>query len=149
MSCDNPESLGRLIYHTAQEIKNFAERMLKPYELTFEQFHLLKLLSLDSGMSQREMGELSSKTPGNVTRILDRLESKKLVLRRSSEQDRRTTFVFLTDQGNSLKADVFATFETFSTELTKGISNKDMESARKALRKIGENIEHMTLQVQS
>ena len=55
MSCSNPESLGRLIYLTAQEVKNFAEKLLKPYDLTLEQFHLLNHMSLDSGMSNDKM----------------------------------------------------------------------------------------------
>ena len=63
MKCTDTEPLGRLIYLTAQEIKNFAEKLLKPYDLTLEQFHLLKHMSPDSGMSQRQLGDLVNKTP--------------------------------------------------------------------------------------
>ena len=149
MSCSNPESLGRLIYLTAQDIKNFAEKLLKPYELTLEQFHLLKQLSPDSGMSQRELGELANKTPANITRILDRLELKKLIQRRSSTKDRRTTLVFLSEQGDALRMKVFATFESFSSQLTKGISENEQEQTRKILNTIAKNIETMSQQVQS
>ena len=46
--CDE-ESLGRLIYLTAQDMRNFAEKILSPFDLTIEQFHLLKTLSCDKG----------------------------------------------------------------------------------------------------
>lgn len=148
MSCDNPESLGRMIYHTAQEIKNFAEKMLKPYELTLEQFHLLKHMSVDSGMSQRELGDKSNKTPANITRILDRLELKKLITRQSNEKDRRTTHVLLTSEGDVLKLKVIASFESFSSQLTKGLSKQRQEETKKVLETIVKNLEIMSLSSQ-
>ena len=147
MSCNNPESLGRLIYLTAQEIKNYAEKVLKPYDLTLEQFHLLKQMSLDSGMSQRELGELTNKTPANITRILDRLELKNLVVRKSSEKDRRATHVFLTQNGDMLVREVFAILESFSSKLKEGVSSKDQEITRNVLGMIDTNIKTMSQQI--
>ncbi len=144
MECNDNESLGRLIYLTAQEIKNFAEKLLKPYDLTLEQFHLLKQMSPDSGMSQRELGNLVNKTPANITRILDRLEQKNLILRHSNPKDRRVSHVFLTAQGSELIKEVFAIFETFSSQLTQGTSEKEQRIAKDILNKIGDNINLMT-----
>ena len=144
MRCDNTESLGRLIYLTAQEIKNFAEKLLKPYDVTLEQFHLLKHMSPDSGMSQRELGELVNKTPANITRILDRLELKNLIARRNSPADRRASQVFLTDQGQDMVQEVFAIFESFSNQLTQGTSEKKQQKTREVLIRIGHNIKTMS-----
>ena len=144
MKCTDTEPLGRLIYLTAQEIKNFAEKLLKPYDLTLEQFHLLKHMSPDSGMSQRQLGDLVNKTPANITRILDRLEQKNLVIRRSNPEDRRGTHVFLTTQGSGLIEEVFAIFESFSSQLTQGTTEKEQLIAKNVLNKIGRNIKSMT-----
>ena len=144
MRCDNTESLGRLIYLTAQEIKNFAEKLLKPYDVTLEQFHLLKNMSPDSGMSQRELGELVNKTPANITRILDRLELKNLIARRNSPADRRASQVFLTNQGQDMVQEVFAIFESFSNQLTQGTSEKKQQKTREVLIRIGHNIKTMS-----
>jgi DNA-binding MarR family transcriptional regulator len=91
----NEESLGRHIYITAQEMRNFAERLLKPYELTLEQFHLLKNMSLVDGLTQRQICNLTSKTPANMSRMLDRMESKSLVARRVNPVDRRASLVIV------------------------------------------------------
>ena len=144
MRCDNNESLGRQIYLAAQEIKNFAEKLLKPYELTIEQFHILKQLSQDSGLTQSELGGMVNKTPANITRILDRLEAKNLVVRQNSKKDRRATFVFLTDHGNTLIDEVFTTFESFSAQLTQGISSGDQQKTGEILDTIGSNIKNMS-----
>lgn len=144
MSCDHNESLGRLIYVTAQDIKNFAEKILKPCGLTLEQFHLLKNMSGDSGMSQRELGELVNKTPANITRILDRLEAKSFVMRCDSPEDRRASVVKLTTEGQSLVREVFGIFESFSSNLTKGITEKEQRVTREVLGKLSQNLHLMS-----
>lgn len=143
MQCEKGEPLGRQIYLTAQEIKNYAEKILNPHGLTLEQFQLLKHMQPQTGMSQRQLGELADKSPANITRILDRLERKNLIVRRSSDTDRRASLVFLSGQGNALVKEVFSTFETFSTELTAGISPQEQEQTRKILTRIGRNIRAM------
>ncbi len=140
----NEESLGRQIYITSQEMKNFAERVLKPYELTLEQFHLLKNLTTDTGMSQREIGEIANKTPGNMTRILDRMESKDLVVRRDKPDDRRASLVFLTEKGDSLVDQLLEGFESFSARLVDGISEEEQQIVRQALAKLASNIKSMS-----
>lgn len=143
MNCNNPESLGRLVYLTAQEIKNFAEKILSPHGLTLEQFHLLKNMSRDDGMSQRILGEAVNKTPANISRILDRLESKSLILRRSSQEDRRTSQVFLTEDGFALVQTVTGILESFSTQLTTGINQTEQQATRKTLDTIMQNLRAM------
>lgn len=143
MNCTHPEPLGRLIYLTAQKVKNLAEKLLQPYGLTLEQFHLLKHMSTESGISQRELGGLVDKTPANVTRILDRLEQKSLVDRRKSPGDRRAIHVFLTGQGAELVREVFAIFKAFSAQLTSGVSETEQEQTRSVLNRIGRNINEL------
>jgi DNA-binding MarR family transcriptional regulator len=137
-------SLGRLIYFTAQELSNFAEKVLKPYDLTLEQFHLLKSLPVDSGLTQRQVGEIVNKKPANLTRILDRLESKELMVRRSNPGDRRATLVFLTDKGRMLVEKVHGGFEDFSNQIVRDISRQDQETTREVLKIMNTNLQEMT-----
>ena len=144
MRCNHNEPLGRLIYEAAQDIKNFAEKILKPCGLTLEQFHLLKNMSREAGMSQRELGDLVSKSPANITRILDRLESKSLVKRFDSPKDRRTTVVLLTPQGQAQVQEVSSIFESFSSGLTSGITHDEQEMTRKILSRLRSNLQSMS-----
>ena len=148
MKRKNTESLGRLIYLAAQEIKNYAEKLLNPYDLTLEQFHLLKQMSRDVSMSQRDLGGQVNKTPANITRILDRLELKNLVIRRHSQKDRRASQVFLTEQGHTLVQEVFAIFESFSSQLTQGITEQQQQKTRKVLNRIERNITTLSQKIQ-
>ena len=136
--------MGRQIYITSQEMRNFAERVLKPHGLTLEQFHLLKNMSLDDGMTQRQICNLTSKTPANMSRMLDRMESKGLAVRRENPVDRRASLVFLTARGESLVDEVIEEFESFSSKLTRGITEREQQIVRNALAKIARNTQNMS-----
>ena len=142
--CKDENSLGRLIYFTAQEMSNFAEKVLKPYDLTLEQFHLLKNMPEDAGLSQRELGEVANKKPANMTRILDRLENKGLMVRRDNPEDRRAALVSLTEKGRDLIAKVHGGFEDVSNRLVLGTSEKEQETTRHVLQKISQNLLELT-----
>ena len=144
MSCDKYQSLGRHIYLTAQNIRNYAEKILAPYGMTLEQLHLLKNMPMDTGISQRELGALVNKSPANMTRILDRLESKSLILRMNNPMDRRCSRVVLTNAGNDLIQQVTGILESFSQSLTSGIDNGEMQATRAALDKIEANLQNMS-----
>lgn len=142
--CKNTNSLGRLIYFTAQDLKNLAERILTPFDFTIEQFHLLKHMSTATGLSQRDLGAIANKTAGNMTRILDRLESKALVQRRANPLDRRASLVFLTPKGQTQVDQVQEVFASFSGQLLQGISKEEEELVRDTLRKLQDNLHQMS-----
>lgn len=141
------DSLGRLLYQTSLAVRNFAEKLLKPHDLTLEQFHLLKHMPVDQGLSQRQIGELIKKSPANLTRILDRLETKKLLVRRKNPTDRRASLVFMTEKGGELVSKIITVFEAFSDEMKAGVSPEEEVVFRLTLEKISCNIEAMSLKI--
>jgi len=137
------EPMGRLIYFMAQEIGNFAEKLLKPYGLTLEQLHLLKSVATQSGMTQKEIGQAINKSPANLTRILDRLQEKSLVERRSSPEDRRAFRVFITDNGKDLVSQVIELFDSFSHHFLDGVSDREQQIIRESFAKMAKNLQKM------
>ncbi|MFH2090904.1 MAG: MarR family transcriptional regulator [Pseudomonadota bacterium] len=143
---EEDEPIGRLIYFTARDIHKMAEKILSPYDLTVEQMHLLKNMSVESGLTQKALGQLVIKTPANLTRILDRLEIKTLIVRKPDSRDRRAYLVFLTDKGMDLVQQVHATFQRFSNQLLLGITPEMQKTVRTCLKTMVKNIEQMTLE---
>ena len=137
------QPLGRMIYFLAHEIKNLAERVLAPYDLTLEQFLTLKALSRTSGMTQRQLGRTINKNPANMTRILDRLEAKFLIARHQDPVDRRAYLIYLTDKGLALRDQVIGVFDKFSTGVHAGLSKEMKRSTRKVLERMAANTEGM------
>jgi DNA-binding MarR family transcriptional regulator len=138
-SCEE-ESIGRLLYHTAQTMTVHAEKVLKPYDLTVEQLHLLKNIPEETALSQNQLCELVQKSAANVTRILDRLERKGCIKREKNPADRRVTLLFLTSQGKELIAEMSMFLQAFSDQLTMGISKKEQETFIRLLHKIQDNL---------
>lgn len=140
----NEEALPRLVYITAQALKNHAGKVLRPYGLTLEQFIPLKHLFLEPGVTQRELCEGTKKTPANMTRLLDRLEKKSLVERRENPEDRRASLVFLTDKGEALVDEVSSLFESYSDEIAVGITEEEQQITRNVLKKMENNIQKIS-----
>ena len=82
--------------------------------------YVLKNLSNQPGLTQRELGDIVNKTPANITRILDRLETMALMARRDNPVDRRASIVFLTDSGKSLASEISGSLESFSMKISQG-----------------------------
>ena len=146
MSSCQHDSLGRHIYMTAQILKNHLERVLSPFDLTGEQFHLLKNTSTSTGYSQNELCRLVDKSPANLTRILDRLEKKELVVRKDNPDDRRSLLVFQTEQGLALVSQVSTLFHRLSAEVEKGIKSEERKIFHKVLNQIDLNLQNLSEQ---
>lgn len=144
---DAEQPLGRMIYFMAQDIRNLAERVLAPYDLTLEQFQTLKSLSSDRGMSQRQLGAAINKNPANMTRILDRLEAKSFTVRHPDPQDRRSYLVFLTDRGRTALDEVKGVFEAFSARVHSGVTSEMARTTRKVLGIMAANVEKMAADI--
>ncbi|MBW2684269.1 MAG: MarR family transcriptional regulator [Deltaproteobacteria bacterium] len=146
---DKDKSLSRTIYFLAQDLQNLAQRILKPYDITLEQFHLLKVLShKNTNLTQKEICQKAYKTPGNITRILDRLEGKSLVSRRSNPDDRRAIIVTLTRKGQDLLQEADVVFKDFSSRLHSGIDTKTQVIMKRAVGRLNTNVARISKEVE-
>ena len=141
-SCQQ-NSLARQIYLVSQAISTNIDRLLKPFDLTREQLHLLKNLDRGTGRTQSEIGAVTGKSPANTTRILDRLEKKNLIVRRENPRDRRSQYVFLTSQGAELCTEMSRLLEALSTRIEENIDRQDMAVVVRVLGRIEKNLLHI------
>lgn len=96
-----PETFG-VITELARRLHQFESRTLRESGLTPPQFFVLSLLSETDGRPLSELAEISSCTRATMTGIADTLERKGLASRCPSTDDRRSTQLWLTEQGRSL-----------------------------------------------
>ncbi len=140
--CDN--SLPRLIYLTSLELQGHADVVLKPYDLTLEQFHPMKIILLEGGaVGQRDLCDLAGKTPANMTRILDRLAAKDFIERRTDSKDRRAFIVHITASGEKLVNTVADLLASYLDNILNGISSQHIKICRGVLEHIDKNLKLM------
>ena len=85
--------------------------------VTPPQFYVLATIGYAGSLPFGEIGAKMMVTVSNLTGIVDRLEQKKLVLRKRDATDRRVVHVALTDKGANLYKTTIPLFERSISEI--------------------------------
>lgn len=80
----------------------FFEQVGQPFNLRPVEYTVLTLIAENPGGSLVRLARALSVTPPNITTMVDRLESKGLVARSASEEDRRAQVLHVTAKGADL-----------------------------------------------
>jgi DNA-binding MarR family transcriptional regulator len=80
----------------------FFEKVGKPFNLRPVEYTVLTLIAENPGGSLVRLARALSVTPPNISTMVDRLESKGLIAREASEQDRRAHVLHVTAKGAEL-----------------------------------------------
>jgi DNA-binding MarR family transcriptional regulator len=96
------------LLRTADALSRNAEALLKPHSLSGTQYNILRILrgAGEKGLACREVGgRLISRDP-DMTRLLDRMESRGLIVRARETSDRRVVKTRITAEGLGLLAEL-------------------------------------------
>ncbi|MDH5178589.1 MAG: MarR family transcriptional regulator [Gammaproteobacteria bacterium] len=91
--------LLRELVRAYQAFANYDAAGYRDSDLTVSQADVIFTLGNTTGLTFKEIGELTLITKGTLTGVIDRLEQKQLVRRVAQDEDRRCTRVELTPQG--------------------------------------------------
>ncbi len=91
------------MYELFKSTKPYLEAVATDFELTPQQLFALKNLSTERPMTMSELAQTLGCDASNVTSIVDRLEARGLVERRSSDHDRRVKALVMTVAGVALR----------------------------------------------
>jgi MarR family transcriptional regulator, 2-MHQ and catechol-resistance regulon repressor len=89
----------RLLAESYHAFERLSSSHMHALGLTPAQFDIIATLGNTPGMSCKELGEKTLITKGTLTGVLERLETKGLIRRTVSNEDRRSSIVQLTDFG--------------------------------------------------
>jgi len=85
-------------------------------------------------VNMNELAKVLNVSHSRITRIMDNLVSKKLVLRKPSEKDRRCWFAIITDKGKKLAENCRQTVVDHQKKIIAQIPEKNVEDVYKALK---------------
>ncbi|MCQ2141782.1 MAG: MarR family transcriptional regulator [Bacteroidales bacterium] len=126
----------------ACKYKQYISRLLKEngIDLTPEQFLLIDLLWNQGAMSQQSIADTMQKDKNSVTKLVDGLERKQLVVRVKDKHDRRSNLVHLTQKAEAMKSATKEKGISMLEEILVGISEEELKSFLDVLAKMNQNM---------
>ncbi|HEY1045799.1 MAG TPA: MarR family transcriptional regulator [Bacteroidia bacterium] len=118
------------LLYTSNWLYNRLSSYLKPYDLTHEQFNVLRIIrgSHPNSMCQKDILSRMIAPSSNMTLLIKKLKAKQLVNVDQAEHDRREYIISITEEGLKRLSMIDAHFET---EMKKGnINNLSDEEAK-------------------
>lgn len=136
-------SIGYLVGRTSRAIVKRLTKKFQDagYDISYEQWSILIHLYRKDGRTQQDLARTAVKDKAAITRLINGLEKKNIVLRIPDRNDRRSKLVYLTNKGKEIKADLIAQVESMLREAEQGISYEEMERCRATLNKIFSNFD--------
>jgi MarR family transcriptional regulator for hemolysin len=119
---DKLKDFGFLLKDLSRRYVLRFEQHASEMSLTLMQCKALAKLEVNEGASQVRLAELTDVDSMTMVRILDKMESDKLIERRPDPEDRRARRLFLTDKGRPLVAEIWRLAEVTRAEMFAGIS---------------------------
>jgi DNA-binding MarR family transcriptional regulator len=102
MKYTHDENTPWLIYKARHLLKKRIQNKLKDFDISSEQWSVLNTVYLKKGCNQITLAEILLKDGATITRILNILENKNLVIREKSTHDKREYLIYLTEYGLNL-----------------------------------------------
>lgn len=96
---DINEQLTYLVYVMQKRMRRRMSMSLDRDDLTLEQYVVLYHLVEKDGINQKNLSQRADKDQATLARILDILEGRGYVIRKTTEKDRRAFLVYITDEG--------------------------------------------------
>jgi DNA-binding MarR family transcriptional regulator len=117
------------LLRTADLVRRGVGRVLEPYGITPQQYNVLRILrgAGEQGLPTLEIGERMIEQAPGITRLLDRLEAKRLVRRERCPQDRRQVLCWLSPAGLELVERLDGPIDSEDTEAVAMLPPEDQD----------------------
>jgi DNA-binding MarR family transcriptional regulator len=113
------------------------------FDVSYEQWSILVHLYRRDGQTQQELANIAVKDKAAITRLLNVLEKKNMVLRIPDRTDKRSKLVYLTHKAKEFKTDLIDIVEDLLKEAKQGIEPDDIIQCRATLNKIFTNFDKL------
>ena len=134
------EKLMINVIYSANLLNLITSRLFKPYDLSPQQYNVLRILRGQKGKSialmdiEHRMLDKSS----NVSRLVDKLISKDLVNRSVSSKDRRRIEIIITSRGKSVLKEIDVILANMNSKIKAIISDDNAKQTNRILDQLRE-----------
>ncbi len=130
------ESIGWLLKRVRSMLSAAVEREIADHDVTYEQWGVLLMILKDRGDTAAMLARGTECDSGSMTRMLDRLEAKELIVRTRSIDDRRRVELELTPAGKRMAERLVAAIVKVLNRHLEGFSVDELELFKSFLRRM-------------
>ncbi|AMS43819.1 MULTISPECIES: MarR family winged helix-turn-helix transcriptional regulator [Aminobacter] len=123
-----------------RKLRTMFDARVKERGLTLARARLMMQIAKCEGKTQAELAEQMQIEQPSLVGLIDGLEKKGLVVRCTTDGDRRTKRIFLTPTARREADSMFADVAELRCLVLTGVDDADIESATRVLRVLSENI---------
>lgn len=116
------------------------DAMLKPHNMTMSQGWVLVHLVRENGLRQAELASRMEIATVTTSKLIDRLEARGFVERRTDPEDRRSNRIYATDKAKALVKIMTKTIFEVDEIANEGISDADLQVTLTVLHKMRGNL---------
>lgn len=113
------------------------------FPVTREQWVIMKMLWEKNGVSQQELADELMKNKASITSLIENMEKKDLVARKTNTFDKRSKMVSLTEKGKDLRLSIDDFFVKVTQEFIRNIDPHDLDVTKEVLEKMLSNLVQM------
>ncbi len=132
-------AVSTLVFHLGRELRTALDRRFESHGITSQQAALLLLSRLLKEPSPIKMAARLGTDAAGMTRLLDRLERKQLIVRRVSPDDRRLVVVELGPRSRHVLPRLIPEFKWAENGLLDGFKKSEVDQLNKMLRRLLHN----------
>ncbi|REJ93710.1 MAG: MarR family transcriptional regulator [Planctomycetota bacterium] len=137
---DYEQSIGYWIMGASQEIQRALNEELAAQGITYRQWEVLALTSVKGEQSQSELAEQMRLEAPTLVGVLDRMERDGWIVRVTDPKDRRRKIIRPTEQVAPAWSRMIECARRIRARATEGIDPEDLETVRRCLLKVRDNL---------
>lgn len=132
----------RILSHLERVLSYRLKQQLKANDLnlTVEEFRALFYLWFDNGLTQNEIAEKAFKEKSLMTKTINSLQKKGLIIRKRKENDKRNKQIFLTNKAIDMESKAMTCANEITNQAEQNISKSDLEIFSSVIKKMEENL---------
>ena len=137
------EQVSTLVFHVGRELRTALDRRLTNHGLTSQQAALLLLSRLLREPNPIKLAERLGTDTAGMTRLMDRLESKGLIFRKTNPDDRRSIVIALGPKSRHVLPRLIPEFRNVEDGLLDGFNKHEVEQLSTLLRRLLKNARNL------
>ncbi|HCM89099.1 MULTISPECIES: MarR family transcriptional regulator [Vagococcus] len=137
------QALGTFIglMRGSSKLEKIVKKDVACYQLNLTEFSVMELLFHKGKQTTQNIKEKILIASSSTTYVIDQLEKKNYVERLISSEDKRITYVMLSDKGRVLMTEIFPTHAETIKNSFSGLDEQELEQLLKLLTKLNRQLD--------